>query len=89
MKIWRMYYIINKKGEIVEQYENYRDARHFFNNLCGNRHGLRIEAYAECICNNGSYIRTAKAETMAEAVRKVKESLGQGSLESRIEEVWV
>lgn len=67
-----MYYIINKAGEIVEQYESYREARRFFNNRCGNRHGLRIEAYAECSCNNGGYIRTAKADTMTEAVATLK-----------------
>lgn len=74
MKIWKIYYIIDKAGLVYDQYPTRRAALYVFNKRSLWLKGMRIEAYAECSCNNGGFIRTAKADTMTEAVAQLKSS---------------
>ena len=67
-----MYYILNRKGEVVEQYTQYREALRFFNRCCGTRAGLRLEAYAEYVDHDGDCLYKATGNTMAEAMTKLK-----------------
>lgn len=64
--IWKIYYIINRHEEVVEQYESFREAKRFFARRGGYDAGLRLVAYAESGNNH------VVAPTMTEAIRTLK-----------------